>query len=168
VTRPEKRDVASHAQARGASIIAARPSTVSESLLAGIDRVGDDDIVVFGFPDTIWEPVDGFAHLVDALGDADAALGIFRAAEPARSDTVGIAGARVEWVEVKPERPRSDLVWGCAAVRASALRDVAAEPEPGVYFDGLASRGRVAAVRLVDPFIDIGTPEALAEVTAEA
>jgi len=81
---------------------------------------------------------------------------------------VELAGDRVAAVDVKPEQPRSDLVWGCAAVRAATLRLLG--PEPGLWFDRLARQGRVAAVRLEDPFVDIGTPEALARygVSAEA
>jgi hypothetical protein len=73
----------------------------------------DDDLVVFGFPDTLWEPLDGFAQLLAALEpQVDAALGIFGATEPSRSDTVGLEGDRVLWIDVKPARPRSELLWG--------------------------------------------------------
>ena len=169
VTRPEKRDVASHARERGARVVEARPASVGESLMAGGEGLADDRIIVFGFPDTLWEPLDGFARLVSKLGDdVDAALGVFRGLVPRRSDVVELAGDRVAAVDVKPEQPRSDLVWGCAAVRAATLRLLG--PEPGLWFDRLARQGRVAAVRLEDPFVDIGTPEALARygVSAEA
>lgn len=160
VTRPEKRDVAEHARRRGAVVVEARTGSVGESLAAGAEGLGDDRVVVFGFPDTLWEPLDGLARLVVRLGDEDAALGIFRGAEPARSDVVELDGDRVVAIEVKPERPRSELVWGCAALRAGTVR--ALGPEPGLALDRLARQGRVAAVRLEDPFLDIGTREALA------
>jgi NDP-sugar pyrophosphorylase family protein len=169
VTRPEKEDVAVHAHAWGASVVSATPSSVSESLMAGIAGCPDDDLIVFGFPDTLWEPLDGFAQLMAALEpEFDAALGVFRTREPSRSDTVGVHGNRVVWIDVKPARPHSDLVWGCAVARARVVRAFAGEAEPGRCLDRLARQGRVAAVRLLDPFVDIGTPQALAAVSAEA
>jgi NDP-sugar pyrophosphorylase family protein len=161
VTRPEKRDVAEHSRARGALVIEARPASVGESLRAGASGLDGGRVAVFGFPDTLWDPVDGLARLVVRLGDdVDAVLGIFRAAEAARSDVVEFDGERVLAIEVKPERPRSDLVWGCAALRVRTLRALGGEP--GLALDRLARAGRVAGVRLEDPFLDIGTPEALA------
>jgi dTDP-glucose pyrophosphorylase len=169
VTRPEKRDVVSHALARGALVVEARPSSVGASLRAGASGLDEARVAVFGFPDTLWEPVDGLARLVGRLGDGvDAVLGIFRAAAAARSDVVEFDGERVLAIEVKPERPRSDLVWGCAALWVRTLRALGGEP--GLALDRLARAGRVAGVRLEDPFLDIGTPEALARygVSGEA
>ena len=169
VTRPEKRDVQSHARARGALVVEARPSSVGASLRAGASGLDGARVAVFGFPDTLWEPVDGLARLVGRLGDdVQAVLGIFRAAEAARSDVVEFDGERVLAIEVKPERPRSDLVWGCAALRVRTLRALGGEP--GLALDRLARTGRVAGLRLEDPFVDIGTPEALARysVSGEA
>jgi len=161
VTRSEKRDVAEHARARGARVVEARPESVGESLRAGAAALDGERVVVFGFPDTLWEPVDGLARLVERLGeDVDAVLGIFRGAEPARSDVVRLEGDRVVAIDVKPERPLSELVWGCAALRVRTLRELGSEP--GLELDRLARLGRVAGVRLEDPFLDIGTPEALA------
>ncbi|MDX6517819.1 MAG: hypothetical protein QOF50_665, partial [Gaiellaceae bacterium] len=88
-------------------------------------------------------------------------LGIFVGADPPRSDVVELHQGRVLSVDVKPAQPRSELVWGCAALRVGALRAITCEAEPGIALDRLARRGRVAGVRLEDPFVDIGTPEAL-------
>jgi glucose-1-phosphate thymidylyltransferase len=162
VTRPDKRDVADHARARGAVVLMARPASVGESLAEGAGGLGDDVVAVFGFPDTIWYPVDGFVRLLPLLGEEiDVVLGIFVGAEPARSDVVELLQGRVLSIDVKPARPRSELVWGCAALRVGALRAIASEAEPGIALDRLARRGRIAGVRLEDPFVDIGTPQAL-------
>jgi glucose-1-phosphate thymidylyltransferase len=169
VTRPEKQDVADHARAHGAVVLLARPTTVSESLLAGLHDLAPESRVVFGFPDTLWQPRDGFARLLAALRPGwDVVLGIFRADAPSRSDVVTLAGDRVTTIQIKPEQPSSDLVWGCAASRAGVLRALQGHAEPGRYFDQLARRGRVLGVRLSDPFVDIGTPESLERARAVA
>src|SRR5687767_15687131 len=55
VTRPEKADVIAHAERQNLTVVLAHPRSVSRSLLAGLDGVGPDDLVLLGFPDTIWE-----------------------------------------------------------------------------------------------------------------
>jgi NDP-sugar pyrophosphorylase family protein len=167
VTRLEKEDVTRHVRSRGAEVVLARPTTVSESLLAGLEGVRGETPVLFGFPDTLWGPEDGFAQLLAALGPGvDIALGIFRAQEPARSDVVALEGERITGIEVKPDEPRSSLVWGCAATFAHVLRGVAGHAEPGRYFDSCARQGAVRGVRLEDPFVDVGTPESLRRARA--
>ncbi len=81
-----------------------QPATVSESLLLGLQGLDASDVALIGFPDTIWEPRDGFAQLVGALAGTEAALGIFESPEPERSDVVTLDGDRVVSVEVKPLR----------------------------------------------------------------
>jgi mannose-1-phosphate guanylyltransferase len=162
VTRPEKEDVVDRARARGAAVVLARPASVSESLLAGVEGLEAGTAVVFGFPDTLWQPPDGFVRLLAALRPGvAAALGIFRAEDPWRSDVVALQRDRVTAIDVKPERPASDLVWGCAATRVGVLHGLEGHAEPGDYFGNLARQGLVRGIRLSDPFIDIGTPESL-------
>lgn len=163
VTRPEKRDVAELARERGATVVVGRPADVSESLLlaaAGLDAATP---VVFGFPDTIWQPVDGFAPLLDRLApDVDVVLGLFRTPDLMRSDVAVMdETGLVSAVQVKPARPASDLIWGCAATTVGVLERMRGLREPGVALDGLARGGRVAGVYLSDQWLDIGTPEAL-------
>jgi glucose-1-phosphate thymidylyltransferase len=168
VTRPEKRDVADHARARGATVVFGHPADVSESLLGGLEGVPAETPVIFGFPDTLWGPRDGFVQLLAVLRPgAEVALGIFAAEAPGRSDVVAIEADRVTSIQVKPDEPRSNLVWGCAATYARVLRGVVGHSEPGAYFDELARQGIVRGVRLADPFIDIGTRGALRRVSDE-
>lgn len=172
VTRPEKRDVVDHATRRGATVVAGHPENVARSLWLGLDGLGDDEVVCFGFPDCLWEPVDGFATLVAAVGGGDEiALGLFRTNEPESYDPVVLAEAgarsgRVERVEVKPARASSNLTWGCAAARARALRGLEHERDPGEYFAARARAGVVAGYWLSDTWIDLGTPERLAAAQA--
>lgn len=162
ITRPEKHDVIEHAGELGLCVVEGQPDSVSESLILGLRGVTAGDNVLLGFPDTLWEPSDGFAQLLDALDDADVALGVFESEEPERSDVVVIDGDRVEAVDVKPRDPLSNLIWGCAAVQASALNGLARHDQPGLLFDELAREGRVRPVRFPGAMIDVGTNEALA------
>ena len=168
VTRPEKADVIDHGRDAGATVILGTPASAGESFSLGIAGLDPGDLVLLGFPDTIWEPADGFARLLDQLGDDDAALGLFRTPDLSRSDVVVLSGERVTGIAVKPETPPSDLIWGCAAVRRSALDGLAQHTEAGTLLDELAKAGRVRGVYLSDSWVDIGTPESLERARASA
>lgn len=168
VTRPEKTDVVEHSRALGARVVQGRPGSVGESIALGLDPAEPDDVVLIGFPDTLWEPVDGFARLVGALEGYEAALGLFRTPELSRSDVVVVEDERVRAIEVKPAAPPSDLIWGCAAVRRRALDGLADHAEPGHLLGELAAAGSVRGVYLSDSWLDIGTREALARAQASA
>ena len=162
VTRPEKTDVVAHVDRLGLTVVLAYPQSVSESLLAGLEGTDPDDVVLFGFPDTIWEPLSGFVRLLDALDGFEVALGLFPGSELQRSDVVEFAESRlVTSVEVKPRVPKSDWIWGMAAARRRGLDVLSMHPEPGAAFNSMCLRGEVVAVPLSGPFIDLGTPEAL-------
>jgi glucose-1-phosphate thymidylyltransferase len=164
VTRPEKTDVIAHAERRRLSVVTAHPSSVSESLLAGLEEADPDDVVVFGFPDTIWEPSDGFVRLVDRLEGFEVALGLFVGAEPERSDVVAFTtSGLITSIEVKPRYPTSRWIWGCAAARRRALDALVDDPEPGVVFASMCSEAAVVGVPLSESFVDIGTHEALGD-----
>jgi glucose-1-phosphate thymidylyltransferase len=165
VTRAEKRDVIEHAGELGAAVVLARPATTSESFVAGLEGIPPGEIVLLGWPDTLWDPPDGYARLVAAVeGGAEIALGLFELAEDLeRSDVISFdLDGRIDGVQVKPARPASSWIWGCAAARAHALAGLGAEEWPGSYFDLLCRRGvGLHAERLSDVWLDIGTAEAL-------
>ena len=172
VTRPEKHDLVDHVTALGATVLLAHPDSVSSSMAIATAGLDDDDVVLLGFPDTVWAPVDGFRRLVDALdATCEAALGLFRipASELCRSDVVVARNGWVERVHVKPTRPQSEWIWGCAAARAGALDGLAGHAWPGEHFDLLSrNRGRVRGLALSGSWLDIGTPEALRLVQGDA
>jgi glucose-1-phosphate thymidylyltransferase len=169
VTRPEKLDVVENASRHGATVVEGYPRLLAESLFTAIGDLPGDDIVLFGFPDSIWEPRDGYSTVVDLLDDGcEVALGLFRTSEPQRCEVVTLSdteasSGQVAGIELRPPAPAANLIWGCAAARASALRGLEREREPGEYFNSLCSRGVVAGVWLSDTYIDIGTREGLRE-----
>jgi glucose-1-phosphate thymidylyltransferase len=169
VTRSEKEDVIAHAAELGAEVVLARPETVSASFLAGMTGLEDDDVVLVDFPDTIWEPVDGFARLVAEVEEGcDAALGLFRidASELPRSDVVvRDPTGRIERIDVKPAQPASDWIWGCAAARVSVWAGLGTSAWPGEYLDSLCREGRdVRGIELSETSIDVGTRATLERV----
>ena len=171
VTRPEKSDLIAHAGEIGAEIVLAYPATVSESFLTGMSGLARNDIALIGFPDTIWEPLDGYRPVVGAVSKgADVGLGLFRIASSdlTRSDVVvfGQTG-RIEGIDIKPANPPSDWIWGCAAARVETWAGLRRTEWPGEYIDVLCREGRnVQGFELSDVWLDIGTKEALERITA--
>ena len=168
VTRPDKPDVVAYAEEIGARVVEGRPETLAQSIALGLDGLQDDDVVLVGFPDTIWDVEDGFGRLVGVLdGKRDVALGVFSSAEPERSDVVSLdASGVVTAVDVKPPRPAGNLIWGCAAASVAALAGLEHRAWPGEHFDELARAGRVQGVRLPGEYLDVGTKEALRRAEA--
>jgi dTDP-glucose pyrophosphorylase len=165
VTRPDKRDVVENAARNGARVIPASPPTLAHSLLAGMRGLADDDVVLLGFPDSIWEPLDGYARVIALLrGGWDVALGLFQAEDLRRHEPVVFDDSgKVLRIEFKPERPSSAWIWGCAAAAVRTLQGLEHEEEPGVFFDSLCAEGRVASVCLSDAYVDMGTRSGLRE-----
>jgi glucose-1-phosphate thymidylyltransferase len=163
VTRTDKEDVIERARELGLRVIFARPTTAAESVASAVDALVASDVVLLGFPDTIWEPADGFVRLLAKLEDELAAvLGLFRTGDLERSDVVSLdADGLVTAVDVKPARPASVWIWGCAAVRAHALGGVGTAGELGRHFGALARRGPVRGVELSDRWVDVGTKAGL-------
>ncbi len=149
-------------------------------------------IVVFGFPDIIFEPDDALVQLLAYLrqADADVALGLFPANDPARLDMVDVdSQGRVSTLQLKPEQSELQYTWilavwtpvfsefmhDCLSNREGAMTrsDGAANPAQrtelsmGAVFQAATARGlRVVGVPFPDhTFVDIGTPEDLRRAT---
>jgi NDP-sugar pyrophosphorylase family protein len=165
VTRPGKRDVVATARGQGATVIQASPPSPAASLLAGIDGLHDDDVVLFGYPDSIWEPPNGFRPLVELVeAGSEVALGLFRTSQVERPDVVDLnAAGTVTRIEVASGRLPPHLIWGCAAARAPALRGLEGHQDPGDYLSALCRAIAIAGVILSDSYIDIGTRHGLRE-----
>ena len=173
VTRPDKDDVVDHAGRLGCEVVLGEPPDVAASLALGLGGLGRDDVVLFGFPDTIWEPYDGFTRLLARLDDdarCDVVLGLFeledvRAADEVRCDAVG----GVLSVVPKPADPVGNTTWGCLAARVGVLDGLSGVTEPGALVATLARArpGSVVGVLLGPGFVDVGTPAGLARARAE-
>jgi glucose-1-phosphate thymidylyltransferase len=163
VTRPEKTDVVRHARDLGAEIVLGHPRTLADSLCLGIDGLAAKDVVLFGFPDSIWTPLDGFVQLRKALetGNAATVLGLFQTRHPERSEVVSFRpDGTVTGIAFKPARPTSNWIWGCLAASAGRLRGLERFAEPGIFLDELCRSHPVRGVCLGE-YLDVGTKEAL-------
>jgi glucose-1-phosphate thymidylyltransferase len=165
VTRPEKEDVIAYASEIEASVVLGYPANINESLAAGMEGLSPDGIVLLGFPDSLWEPVDGFKPLLRAVaGGREVALGLFRSPGLVGSDFLSFddSGA-IAGFHIKPADPPSDWIWGCAAARVRALDGLIEEEWPSTHMDSLRRRGDgLVGIRLSDQYLDIGTRESLA------
>jgi NDP-sugar pyrophosphorylase family protein len=163
VTRPEKTDVRRYAEARGLEVVLGHPAHIGESVAAGLAGT-DEDLVALGFPDSIWEPREGFALLLDVLHeDTDVVLGLFDFDDPERADVVVLdERGRVRDILVKTSNPPSSRIWGCLVARADALRHIERCAWPSDHLRPLVRAGSVGARYLSDRYVDIGTPASLA------
>jgi glucose-1-phosphate thymidylyltransferase len=162
VTRPEKSDVAENARRHGATVIWGHPKSLAESFTLGLAGLADEDIALLGFPDSIWEPGDGFLQLRTIVeSGADIALGLFQTSEPSRCEVVSWReDGLVTGIQFKPARPASNWIWGCCVARARLLQGLEEVAEPGIYFDRLCRTRQVPGL-FFGEYLDIGTPEAL-------
>jgi hypothetical protein len=143
--------------------VPAEPPTVSASVLAGLAALDPDDIVLLGFPDSIWEPLDAFARLRRRIESGSAvAIGLFRSDEPERSDVPRVdERGHLTAIDIKPRDPGSSWIWGCLAARAGLLAGLQPADELSAFLVGVARREPVPTVRF-GRIIDVGTRSALA------
>jgi dTDP-glucose pyrophosphorylase len=163
VTRPEKADVIRHARDLGAEIVLGQPATLADSLRLGIEGLAASTVVLFGFPDSVWTPVDGFVRLREALetGNTRVVLGLFETRHPERCEIVSTGpDGTVTGIAFKPANPTSKVMWGCFAARAGELAGLERFAEPGNFLDELCRKRPVQGVRLGE-YLDIGTKQAL-------
>jgi glucose-1-phosphate thymidylyltransferase len=163
VTRPEKADVRQYARQRGLRVVLARPPHVGASVSAGLSCCGAEMLVALGYPDTLWEPLDGFATLRALVGGrTEVVLGLFETPDAARSDVVLTdQSGRVTDILVKPPQPPTTLIWGCLVAQAGALAGIERVEWPSDLLRPLIAEGRIKAHYLSDRWLDIGTQEAL-------
>jgi glucose-1-phosphate thymidylyltransferase len=158
----------------------------SPSTITTIDRAYAfvrDELVVFGFPDIVFEPVDALARLVERQAETGAAvvLGLFPAARPEQVDMVDADDAgRVRQIVIKPAETTLRLAWILAVwtpeltrflhERRAAVEEGSGGREPYV---GDVVQSAIDAGLAVDSvafpegsFVDVGTPDGLRAAAA--
>lgn len=169
VTRPEKGDLRELLARHTVRVVLGTPADVSASLLLGCKGLDPDDVVLSGFPDTLWCS-GGLSPLVELLRQpcTDVALGLFRLPDLRGADQVLLdEDGAVRRVFPKPVDPGAGTTWGCFAARCHVLAGLAQVSEPGLLWSRLADtrRGCVQAVVLGDGYVDVGTAMGLRRAT---
>jgi glucose-1-phosphate thymidylyltransferase len=85
----------------------------------------NDKQVLFGFPDIIVQPEDGYVHLLDQMraSHADIVLGLFLADNPQKMDMVDLdADGTIRGIRIKPEQTTLTWTWITAVWNVSFTR----------------------------------------------
>lgn len=140
-----------------------------------------DALVLFGFPDVIFQPETAFVDLVEAQNRSGAAivLGLFPADRPQKVDMVELAaGGRVRRIVIKPDQTDLQFTWMIAAwtpvfsqfmheylnrIQAGSRRQAQRERHVGHVIQAALEEGLVVEAVTFDSgaCLDIGTPDDL-------
>ena len=90
-----------------------RPTGLAMALYEARNFIGNETIL-FGMPDTYVEPEDSFVRLLEVhrRKHADITLGLFYVDDPSKFGCVECKGNEIVSISDKPEKPRSNWVWG--------------------------------------------------------
>jgi len=128
---------------------------------------GEPDFWIFYADTLIGGDLEALAALRRARG-ADLALGLFRSPDPKSGGVVELApDGRVLSFEEKPARPKSDLIAAGAYVAGPALLAALPPREGDLARDAIPKLIGKACGLVVEPVIDLGTPESYARAQKE-
>ncbi len=168
VISPGKTDILEYYGSRlwGADIayvVQPRAGGLCDAVFRALPLIRDDEAVMIGLPDTLWEPLDGFSKLPDGM----LSFLLFEVGRPELFDAVVTdANGWVEEIEVKKAGARSTWIWGAIKMPGSVFRELHAlwcEPGRGDEYLGtlvnawMAKGGRAMGVRAGEGYVDVGT-----------
>lgn len=149
--------------AAAAYVVQPEAAGLCDAVFRARHLIAKDESVLVGLPDTVWFPIDGFAHLPD---DRLSFL-LFPVETPEVFDAVVLdAEARVLAIDVKSPTPRSNWIWGAFKMPGALFhelhafwRDRGARDE---YFGTLvnawiAEGGEAVGVTTGETYVDVGT-----------
>lgn len=176
VIHPEKMDIVRYYAAYTAplSFYFYKSPSLPQSCIYPVSNVNDDDICLFGLPDTLFSGRNAYLRVRKRVEQgADVCLGVFKVEDASKFDSVMIDNKdRVRGVLVKKSPPLSSWIWGIWGARGKVLgklnrliktQRVKGEKLLGKGFDRLAKDGKtiMVAEKLGDKYFDIGTYESL-------
>jgi len=179
VINPNKLDLAKYYATYNAplSMYFYNSPSLPESCLFPIFGLHDDDICLFGLPDTIFSPRDCYVKIRRCLKKGvDICLGLFKVDDGSKFDSVKISGKKdVLKVEVKKSPPLSNWIWGIWGANVKTLKllqkEIARQGKKrerllGVGFNALAKKKKVVfkAEKLGKSYFDVGTMDAIVKV----
>jgi glucose-1-phosphate thymidylyltransferase len=141
------------------------PLGLCDAIFRAAPLAADDEPVLVGLPDTIWQPVDGFA----SLPNGTLSFLLFPVADPSAFDAVSTdETGRVTRIEVKSREASSRWIWGAFKMNGRILRELEAfwrrrdrrDEFIGTLVDAwIAEGGRAIGVRDGETYLDVGTFE---------
>lgn len=140
-----------------------QPLGLCDALFRALPFIGADEQVLFGLPDTVWFPEEGFTW----LDDGALSFLLFPVERPELFDAVstGLAGDVIE-IEVKKSRPSTNWVWGAFKMPASTFGELyrlwcdrgRSDEYLGTLVNAwLAQGGRAMGVHAGERYVDVGT-----------
>lgn len=182
VTRPEKMDIVTYYSQYEAPLsfyfhIPPTPYSLPESSLYPLAGLNDDDLCLFGLPDTLFSPADSYVQIRNALElGSDLVLGLYQVEDAGKYDSVALEpNGKVNGVLVKKHPPLSNWVWGTWGANVKTLKKLKClidkqknqnERLLGVGFNQLAKDKAVSmkGLKLGSNYFDIGTMDAVVKV----
>jgi dTDP-glucose pyrophosphorylase len=168
VISPSKSDILRYygarlGQADIAYVVQGEPAGLCDAVFTAAPLIGPDEPVVLGLPDTVWFPENALC----ALPDDRLSFLLFPVDQPQIFDAVVTDDeGRVEEVQVKSARPRSNWIWGAIKMPGRVYHQLHAlwrEPGRGDEYMGtlvnawLARGGEAVGVRAGESYVDVGT-----------
>lgn len=147
--------------------------SLPESCLFPINNLQDDDICLFGLPDTLFSPSNSYINVKKQLEEgADICLGLFKVKDGSKFDSVKVdKEGKVHDILVKGTPPLSNWIWGIWGANVKTLKLLKKEISKqnqkerllGLGFRSLTQYKNIIfkAVKLGKKFFDIGTINAV-------
>lgn len=191
VTRPDKWDIPAYlgsgkGMGVGLAYIMTDPTPGAPYTLDQAFPFVNDALILFGFPDIVFDPDDAFLRLLgrQAETDADIVLGLYRASRPHKMDMVALdPSGRIREIVIKPGATDLTHTWiiavwtpvftrfmnGFLAAAQAADKRPPGELHVGDVVRTAISQGvRAETVVFEDGrYVDIGTPEDLYSAVRE-
>lgn len=181
IINPEKLDIAKYYSKYRNGLISMyfydSPS-LPESCLYPIGGLNDDDICLFGLPDTLFAPNNSYALLKkELLSGVNICLGLFKVKDASKYDSVSLVGKKVTRVLVKKTPPLSPWIWGIWGADVMTLKKLktiidqqktkTGEKLLGEGMNELAMDKSIkfSGVRLSDKYFDIGSMDAIVQIS---
>lgn len=176
VINPNKMDIAKYYSQKDyfTSYYFYNSPSLPESCLYPIDNLHDNDICLFGLPDTLFSPSTGYQKIVSQIRKgADICLGLFKVDDSSKYDSVKIDKSNnVKGVLVKQSPPLSSWIWGIWGAKVSSLRKLKTiinsqktndEKLLGVGFNDICKDKSVKfkAIKSGETYFDVGTMDSV-------
>ena len=146
-----------------AYVVQPSPGGLCDALFRAAPLISEDESVLLGLPDTIWQPADGFAQLPDDV----LSFLLFPVDRPELFDAVVTdSDGRVQEIQVKQQDARSNWVWGAVRMPGRIFHELhrlwCREDRMDEYLGTLVNAwlregGEAVGVRAGTAYVDVGT-----------